>query len=134
MKTLFATTALILSMTAATNAAGAAKADVLGGGPVYAPSEYTLYCQYINFGTKNVTPMLQQLFEGAGTTPIVSGSTCANNSTVLPNQTCYIYPESPISVQISCKVTFSGSATGVRGALQLYDEGYVNLLSTVELR
>lgn len=135
MKTLLTATALILSLTGAASAADEPKGnDVLAGGPIYAGGQYFMQCYFINFGSANVTPIAQELFGISSTTPLNSASSCANGSAIVPNQTCYAsLPAAAPSGPLSCKMTFSGPAKNVRGALELYDSTG-NLLSTVELR
>ncbi|HEY3776916.1 MAG TPA: hypothetical protein VGL35_02540 [Rhizomicrobium sp.] len=134
MKTLFTATAVVVSMTAVASAADASKGDMIAGGPIYAGinSPSSLLCEFINLGTTNITPISQQLFELNSTTAYGSASSCANGSAVVPNQTCYIYPDGQVTTPISCTVTFSGSAAKVRGALQIYGAG--TPLATVQLR
>jgi hypothetical protein len=135
MKTLITATALILSMTAAADATDPPKAtDVLGSGPIFDINETGFYCEFVNLGTSNITPIAQQVFEDSSTNALSTNSNCANDSPVAPNQTCIISPSSSVNdVSLSCKVTFSGAATNVRGAFELYDNS-LNALATVELR
>jgi hypothetical protein len=135
MKTLLITSALVLSMTAAANAADTRGSTVLAGGPLFATTEEDLDCEYINFGTTNITPLTQQLFANGSTTEIATSFGCANGTAVAPNQTCYIYPTDFLNTNLSysCNVTFSTPATNVRGTFILYDSSY-NILSAVNLR
>jgi hypothetical protein len=129
LKSVLTAAAFAMSMTTVAHAA-----DVIAGGPVYAGnnSPSSLLCEFINLGSTNATPISQQLFELNSTTAYGSSSSCANGSAVVPNETCYIYPTGPVTVPISCKVTFGGSAAKVRGALQIYSGD--TTLATVELR
>ena len=135
MKTLLTATALILSMTAAANAAEPARSFVLAGGPIYSLAQNTLLCKYINFGSINIIPTAQEIFSADSTTALTSSySSCANGTPIVPNQTCFTIIEGGLPAHfLSCKVSFSTAATNVRGALELYDNNS-NLVDTVELR
>jgi hypothetical protein len=135
MKTLLTATAIIFSMTAAGNAADAPRAsDVLSGGAIFGYTSSSAECEFINFGTTNVTPLSQEIFIDGSTSQFSSASTCANGTAIVPNQTCIIYTTSTLYYYAtSCKVTFNGPATNVRGALQILDSNY-NILAEVELR
>jgi hypothetical protein len=135
MKTILAATALVLCTTTAATAAQAPTASVIiGGGPVYNPNEEYILCWFVNYGTVKVTPISQQLFSSGSTTALTASIGCANNSAVAPNQSCAIEYIGAIAPNAeSCKITFSGAATNVRGAMQVFDQNS-NLLSTVELR
>lgn len=130
MKTRLTAITLVVFMTMAANASDAGQ---LAGGPIYATGQDYIDCEYVNFGSTNVTPKSQELFSSNSTTPLVSSSACPNGTAVTPNQSCLIsYTGAPIA-DISCKVTFSESAADVRGALQLLNSGG-DSLATVELR
>src|SRR5580700_2690259 len=134
MKTLLTATAFVLCMTAATNAATDITSYVFAGGPIYAPHQYIVFCEFINFGMPKVTPTSQQIFEAGSTTALTSTSSCANGTPVAPNQTCYILIEGGLPYEgLSCTVAFSQPTTHIRGALQLFDSSD-NVLSTTELR
>ncbi|HLY04181.1 MAG TPA: hypothetical protein VKR31_00380 [Rhizomicrobium sp.] len=134
-RVLLTATAFTLSLAAAANAAEAPKAgDVLAGGPIFSGSQSYFYCEFINLGTSNITPTAQQVFVDFSTTAVSTGTSCANGTAVPPNQTCFIYPSSSLPTDsLSCKVSFSGPVTNVRGAFELYDSNY-DTLATVELR
>ena len=137
MKMLLTATALILSMTAAANAAETPTGStVLSGGPLYTLHIPLLLCEYINFGAASVTPTAQQVFELNSTTEIATSPSCANGSTVAPNQTCYVVPTNPLTQGLSyaCKLTFSTTAAHVRGSLYIFDSSSSSTSSTVELR
>ena len=137
MKTLFIATALILSMTAAANAAEAPTGStLLGAGPLYVSQQNgNLFCMFINEGAASITPTAQEIWKLYSTTPVPSQGNCANGSAVAPNQTCYIQPQDYLTYNYlySCKVSFSTAAAKVRGVLQIYDNSY-NVLGTAELR
>jgi hypothetical protein len=132
MKTRLTAIALVVSMTTASAANAGGQ---IAGGPIYANGEFTIYCYFVNFGSTKVTPKSQQLFLVGSATPLASESSCPNGSPVAPNQSCYTVPAAtlPTNVGTSCKVTFSGSATDVRGALEIFDRDG-DALATVELR
>jgi hypothetical protein len=131
MKTLLAAGALVLSMTASNAATDTPRSDVLVGGPIWAPSQNYVYCFFFNGGSTNINLVSAQIFEEGSTTALNSNIYCS--STITPNQTCFATVGEAPDVPLSCRLTFSGPATAVRGSVQLYDSDN-NPLATVELR
>ena len=127
MKTLLTTTALVLAMTVAANAAQ------LGAGPIYSANAFFGYCWWTNLGSANVTPTSQVMYSYTSNVAIPIYNSCANGSPVGPGTSCYFFPTSPPVSGISCKVVFSTSVANVRGSLELTD-GSSNEVSQVELR
>ena len=84
--------------------------------------------------TTNIIPKSQLMYAWDSNTAIATSFNCNNGSPVVPGESCAISPTgtAPILGR-SCKVTFSTSAAGVRGSLELTD-AYGDELSQVELR
>jgi hypothetical protein len=135
MKILLTASALILFMTGAAIASDTTGGTVLTSGPISLFYDAGgIDCDYVNFGTTNITPVSQELFEDNSTTPIPTTAGCANGVAITPNQTCFVYPTDYISDggTYSCKLTFSTAATHVRGTFITYDSNGIR--SVVELR
>jgi hypothetical protein len=134
MKTLLAATALILSMTATTNAADAPRkaGDVLAAGPIFSTNALGGLCWYTNFGTTSITPTSQIMYAWTSNVAVATSVSCATGSPVAPGQSCYI-DASNSNNGFSCEVTFNTRLTNMRGSLALTDASN-NELSQVELR
>jgi len=132
MKKLLMATVLVLS---ATPAAKAARTDVLAGGPIFQYGQTSLYCEFINVGTTEITPISQEVFVDGFTDPLDTYDSCANGTAIAPGHTCYIGNSSDDFAysSVSCVVTFNEPATSVRGAFEIYDANGA-VLATVELR
>ncbi len=120
---------LCLAFAVSVAVVGAAKADVLAAGPMFAsPSQNQVICYVHNAGVRPVVLRSVDIFDQAGNiVPLTengSTSTCPPNVILFGNRGCNIFYAPPIGFEVQafvCKVVTSpqDSAENLRGTLDL---------------